>query len=99
MRKSLNVRQERFCEFIAAGESQTDAWIKAGHKVKRNVAKSAANRALTNVDLNARIAELRKPVYFTPGRKKRIGTAPFRGHCQMLWIRAICKYSAFFCHS
>lgn len=61
MKKALNVRQERFCELIAAGEVPADAWINAGHKVSRNVAKSAANRSLTNVDLRSRIAELRKP--------------------------------------
>lgn len=38
-----------------------DAWINAGHNVSRNVARSAANRALTNVAVISRIAQLRAP--------------------------------------
>ncbi len=51
MKKSLNVRQERFCEFIAAGETQTDADLKAGSKVDKSVARRNAARLLTNADI------------------------------------------------
>jgi hypothetical protein len=61
MKKALNVRQERFCEFIAAGESQTDAYLKAGFKVDKSVARRNAARLLTNADIQNRISELRKP--------------------------------------
>jgi phage terminase small subunit len=58
----LNSRQERFCEFVAAGESHTDAYIKAGFKTTKSAARRAAARLLTNVDILKRIEELRKPV-------------------------------------
>lgn len=61
MKKALNVRQERFCEFVAAGETQTGAYLKAGFTVSKAVARRNAARLLTNADLKARIAELRKP--------------------------------------
>lgn len=59
--KALNVRQERFCEFVAAGESQTDAYLKAGFKVSKSVARRNAARLLTNADIQMRVSELRKP--------------------------------------
>ena len=61
MKRPLNVRQERFCEFIAAGESQTDAYLKAGFKVSKADARKHAARLMTKDDIKARIAELRKP--------------------------------------
>lgn len=59
--RPLTVQQERFCEFIAAGENQTEAWLKAGYKVSRSVARRNAAESLTKPDIKARIAELRKP--------------------------------------
>lgn len=61
MPKNLNVRQQRFCEFVAAGDSQTDAYLKAGFKVPRDDARKHAARLMTNDGVQARIAELRKP--------------------------------------
>lgn len=61
MRNQINTRQERFCEFIAAGESQTDAYLKAGFKVDKSVARRNAARLLTNADVQSRVSELRKP--------------------------------------
>lgn len=58
----LNVRQERFCEFVAAGDNQTEAYIQAGFKTSKAAARRAASRMLTNADILKRIAELRKPV-------------------------------------
>lgn len=57
----MTVRQERFCEFIAAGESGVNAWVKAGYGTNRIVGKANAHRMLTNDCIAARIAELRKP--------------------------------------
>lgn len=57
----LTIRLERFAELIAAGRSGTEAWIEAGHKVSREVAKASASRALTYDNVKARIAELRAP--------------------------------------
>jgi hypothetical protein len=42
----LTARQERFCELIAAAESQTNAWLLAGYKVSREVARRNAAEAL-----------------------------------------------------
>ena len=55
----LNSRQERFCEFVAAGESHTDAYIKAGFKTSRENARKNAARMTTNDDILQRISELR----------------------------------------
>jgi hypothetical protein len=60
-KRGLNVRQARFCEFIVNGMSGTDAWLTAGYKVERNVAKANASESLTKPDIAARIAALRKP--------------------------------------
>ena len=59
--RPLTVQQERFCEFIAAGVNQTEAYIKAGYRVSREVAKVNACRMLTKANVEAKIAELRKP--------------------------------------
>lgn len=61
MKKPLNTRQQRFCEFIAAGETQINAYLKAGFKVPRTDARKHAARLMTNDDIAARIAVLRKP--------------------------------------
>lgn len=61
VKRPPSIRQLRFEELIAAGEVPATAWIEAGHKVTRNVAKSAANRSLSYVDVKARIAILRAP--------------------------------------
>lgn len=61
MRKAVNARQERFCEFVAAGESQTDAYIKAGYKVSKDDARKHASRMMTNDGVKAHIAALRAP--------------------------------------
>ena len=58
MSKSLNVRQQRFCEFVSAGENQTDAWIKAGYKTTRSAARRNASEAMTKPDIRERIGEL-----------------------------------------
>ncbi len=61
MKRPLNARQERFCEFIATGENQTDAWIKAGYKTSRTAARRNASETMTKHDIRTRIAELRGP--------------------------------------
>ena len=68
--KTLTVRQERFCELIAAGKGNADAWLEAGYEVSRGVARRNASEALTNPVLKARIAELRKPQTQKALRKK-----------------------------
>lgn len=59
MKRELNARQERFCELVASGKSQTDAWIKAGYNVTREVARRNAAESLTKPDIIARVAGLR----------------------------------------
>jgi hypothetical protein len=61
VKRPLNTRQERFCEFIAAGENQTDAYLNAGFKVPRDDARKHAARLMTNDGVQARITELRTP--------------------------------------
>jgi len=58
--KPLTVRQERFCLLIIKGETGTKAYVKAGYAASNtNIAKVAASRLLTNVNVQARIADLR----------------------------------------
>lgn len=59
--RKLNVRQQRFCELVASGETQTEAWLKAGYKVTRGVARRNAAESLTNPVIRKRIADLRAP--------------------------------------
>jgi phage terminase small subunit len=59
--KPLNVRQERFCEFVASGMSGTEAWLQAGYDVSRNVARANAAESLAKPAIIARIAALRAP--------------------------------------
>lgn len=61
-RQGLTIQQERFCEFVAAGDNQTDAYIKAGFKTTKESARRNAARMMTNDDILQRIAELRKPI-------------------------------------
>lgn len=60
-RRPLTDRQERFCELVASGESQTNAWLLAGYKVSRDVARRNAAESMTKPDIAARVAELRMP--------------------------------------
>lgn len=56
----LNERQERFCEFVAAGETLADAYLKAGFKTTRDNARKNATRMTANDDIKNRIKVLRK---------------------------------------
>jgi hypothetical protein len=62
MKNQLNERQERFCEFVAAGETLADAYLKAGFKTTRENARKNATRMTANDDIKNRIKELRKSV-------------------------------------
>ena len=54
-----NPRQEAFCQEFSKCGNATDAYMRAGYKTKSaNVAKSAASRLLTDVNVRARIKEL-----------------------------------------
>ena len=68
--RRLTVQQERFCERIAAGDNQTEAWLNAGYKVSREVAAVNANESLRKPKIKARIAELRQPQTKAALRKK-----------------------------
>lgn len=68
--RALTVRQERFCELIAAGRSGTDAWLEAGYEVSRDVARTNAAESLAKPRIAERIAELRKPQTKAALRKK-----------------------------
>jgi hypothetical protein len=57
-KRGLNARQELFCQFVAAGTSQTDAYMKAGFKATKEAARRNAARMLTNADIKKRIKEI-----------------------------------------
>jgi phage terminase small subunit len=60
---SLTQQQERFCQLIAQGKNQTDAYMEAGYKAKDAiVAKAAASRLFANVNIANRVQELRQSV-------------------------------------
>lgn len=57
---SLTEQQERFCQLIAQGKNQTDAYIEAGYKCKGpEVARANASRLIANANIAARLAALR----------------------------------------
>lgn len=56
---SLSEQQERFCQLIVQGKNQTEAYMEAGYKCSAEHARTAASRLSTNVNVIARIAELR----------------------------------------
>lgn len=58
----LKPRQLRFCELIVGGASATSAYKQAGYVGKGNTAESTASKLLRNPKVQARIAELRKPI-------------------------------------
>lgn len=59
----LSEQQERFCRFIVEGKSGNEAYVEAGYKVSNDAtARANASRLLTNANIEARIAELRKPL-------------------------------------
>jgi phage terminase small subunit len=53
-----NARQERFCQELAKGKSQLDAYESAGYKPDRG----AATRLSANVSVAARVAELKSRI-------------------------------------
>lgn len=55
---AINARQELFCQFVAAGDNQTEAYTKAGFKATREAARRNAARMLTKADIKARIKEI-----------------------------------------
>lgn len=57
---SLNPRRERFAQEYIKDGNATQAAIRAGFSI--GGAKQVASRLLTNVDIQARIADLRAPV-------------------------------------
>lgn len=61
MKRPLNIRQERFCELVASGNSATQAYIEAGYKVSEKVAGTNGPRMLQNAGIKARISNLRAP--------------------------------------
>jgi hypothetical protein len=61
MGKDLNIKQQRFAEFVVSGETATHAYIRAGYKVTEKVARTNAARMLANAHVKAYIAKLRAP--------------------------------------
>ncbi len=53
-----NARHERFAQELAKGSSQTEAYLAAGYKGD----KTAASRMSTNVNVQARVAELKEAI-------------------------------------
>lgn len=59
----LTAQQERFCQFVAQGLNQADAYRKAGYKCKDDaVAAANASRLIANAKVTDRVAELRAKV-------------------------------------
>lgn len=61
MTDRLTAQQERFCQLLAEGLSQTDAYIGANYNPgSRKSAGNMASRLLEDVRISARVEELRK---------------------------------------
>jgi phage terminase small subunit len=54
----LNSRQEKFCQGLAAGASQRQAYLDAGYLGRAKTADQAGSRLSTNVKVQRRLAEL-----------------------------------------
>jgi phage terminase small subunit len=61
MDRPLNIRQQRFAEFVVSGMTATQAYIKAGYKVSEKVAGVNGCKLLENAKVKALIAKLRAP--------------------------------------
>lgn len=60
--RPLSIKQQKFCEHIVAGETNAQAYRKAGYAVTNsNSAEACASRLLGKANIRSRIAELRKP--------------------------------------
>ena len=68
--RPLNIRQERFAEFVASGMPATKAYMKAGYSNDPRIAEAHASRLVENGGVKARIAELRQPQTKAALRKK-----------------------------
>lgn len=66
----LNIRQQRFAEFVVAGESDVQAYIKAGYTKSIKNAEANAWRVKDNDGVKALIAKLRQPQTKAALRKK-----------------------------
>ena len=54
-----NVRQERFAQFVASGDTQLNAYTKAGYDVKSTAARFNASRLAARPDIAKRIRDIR----------------------------------------
>jgi phage terminase small subunit len=61
MDKPLNIRQQRFAEFVVSGMPATQAYIKAGYKTTEKAAGANSARLIENDKIKALIAKLRAP--------------------------------------
>jgi phage terminase small subunit len=61
MDKPLNIRQQRFAEFVVSGMTATQAYIKAGYKTRGNSAEVCSSQLLRNPKVEAYVAKLRAP--------------------------------------
>ncbi len=59
-----NARHEKFCQNIANGMVNTDAYIQAGYKAQRRSAATEAGKLLKNPDIEKRIREIRELLVF-----------------------------------
>lgn len=61
MDKPLNIRQQRFAEFVVSGMPATQAYMKAGYKTTELAAGANSARLIENDKVKAYIAKLRAP--------------------------------------
>jgi hypothetical protein len=61
MNRPLNIRQQRFAEFVVSGMSATQAYLRAAYKVSEKVAGNSGSRMMENDGVKAFIAKLRAP--------------------------------------
>ena len=91
----MNIRQERFCEFVASGMSGTEAYLQAGWKCNRDAARASAAETLAKPSIKAHLADLRKnqtrEALLTKDRQREIlrDMAEDPGAKQLVRIRAI----------
>lgn len=71
MERELTPRQARFVREYLIDRNATQAYLRAGYRVSASVARRAASRLLTNVDVRAAVAEGERILAETAGWTQR----------------------------
>jgi hypothetical protein len=93
----LTAKSEKFCQLVAAGVSQTDAYIEGYQKpagYDRKVAPEEGSCLMASTDMVLRMQELRRPVLRKLRRKIEYGMQRALEQCDVAWDLAYAQGDA-----